>query len=130
MATESGAVNEYTDEYGRKFEAEGLKMVDKIKENDFMVATQVFSVEIERALDNIDSVTGSTGDDGSASAPKTSVKFGDGKVKLLTQTLDLSTALGIEAFDGGREEKEKADEEKAARAEAEKKAKEQGDRAE
>lgn len=123
MAVDSNEENVYVDEYGRKFE--GVTMVD-IAAKDVMVATQVFQVVPERSIDEIDSTTGSE-DDGAATSSNTSVVFNDGTVKVLTETVDLNTALTVEAFDGGKEEKKKADKEKAERA-AEKKAKEQGER--
>lgn len=126
MATESGEVNEYTDEYGRKFEGQGLTMVDKITAKDFMIATQVFEVQV-RERDEIDSASGSE-DDGSATSANTSIGFKDGTVKVLTQ-LNLLQGVSLEAFDGGRQEKEEADKAKAkAREEAEKKAKAKDDR--
>lgn len=141
MATDSGAVNEYTDKYGRKFEGPGLEMVDNqvieehLRSKNYDLAFTVYRVE-ERTRDLIsDDPNGTSGDDGAATAANTSVSFGESGVKISTATLQpIERAVSIDAHDGGREEKEQEDIKKAealkAKREAEKKAREQGDRAE
>lgn len=136
MANDSGVV----DELGRKFE--GAELVDNevieqhLRDKNYDLAFTVYRVE-ERTREMIGSEdsSGNSGDDGAATTANTSVSFGESGVKNSIVTLQpIERALDVEAHDGGREEKEEADKERAealkAKKEAERKAKEQGDRAE
>lgn len=121
MTIDSGET--YVDEYGRQFD--GVEMVD-ISQKDFTIASTVFFVELMRSKDEVDSSTGSADDGAATTANTSSVVYGDGVVKILTQTLDLNNALNIEALT----EKELKAKEAAKAKRQSKEAKEKDDRGE